>query len=326
MNPRFKIGMRTIKTALAVGICLEVFYLLNIGSNINGVQAAFAATICMKSSLQQSLKTGFDRTMGTIIGAALGILFLMIEAYIPHELFILVATAGVVVVIYLCNVFRLQLSVTISVVVYVSILITQRTVTPLVYGVERLGETMFGIFVAFVINKFLDPRYFRRKQKALKSQALSESFIRGYNKKDIGRIMQIWLGTNTRAHGTVAEIYWHEQYDAARKAIRAAATLVYDSGGVAGFISVVNDTEIYAINVDRASQGSGIGTQLLEEFQNRFPCLTVRVFKENERAVKFFLNRGFTFAKETVNESASRPECTLEWSRKSKGACNTSPR
>ena len=58
MNPRFKIGMRNVKTAVAVGICLLFFQLLHIGSDINGVQAAVAATICMKSSLQNTEKQG----------------------------------------------------------------------------------------------------------------------------------------------------------------------------------------------------------------------------------------------------------------------------
>jgi ribosomal protein S18 acetylase RimI-like enzyme len=315
--------MRIIKTALAVGICLEVFYLLNIGDNINGLQAAFAATICMKSSLQQTLKTGLDRAMGTLIGAALGILFLMIESFIPHELFIVVATAGVVVVIYLCNVFKLQLSVTISVTVYVSILIAQRDVSPAIYGLERLGETVFGIFIAYLVNRFFDPKHVIKKLKRIKADELSDSYVRSYNKKDLGRVMQIWLNTNVQAHSFAGETYWHEQYDTARKTIKTASTLVYDPGeGALGFISVINDYDIYAINVAEAAQGGGIGTQLLSDFQNKLPCLCAVVYKENEHAVKFFLNSGFTISKETQSEHTSRPEYTLEWSLKSKRSCN----
>lgn len=323
MNPRFKIGMRTIKTALAVGICLEVFSLLNIGSSINGVQAAFAATICMKSSLQQTLKTGLDRTMGTIIGAFFGILFLMLESYIPHALFALVATAGVVAVIYLCNVFRLRLSVTISVVVYVSILVTQRTVTPLEYGAERLGETVFGIFIAFVINKFVDPKYIKAKIKAPKEESVSQPLLRGFAAGDIGRVMQVWLGTNIGAHSFVDEAYWHERYDEARETIKSSSTLVFDSHGIIfGFITVTSDARIYGIHVLNMTQNNGVGTRLLEACQQKHHCLSVSVFRENERAVKFFLNRGFTLSKETVNSATGLTEYTLEWSLKSGDSCS----
>ncbi len=322
MNPRFKIGMRTIKTALAVGVCLELFFLLNIGENINGVQAALAATICMKSSLQQTLKTGLDRTLGTIIGAFFGILFLMLQSLIPRELFVLIATAGVVVVIYLCNIFKLQMSVTISVVVYVSILVTQHTVTPLEYGAARLGETVFGIFVAFVINKFFDPKYIKAKIKAPRGEVI-EHKLRGFAQGDTGRLMHIWLGANIRAHGFIGESYWHERYDSAREIIKAAATLVYDSNdGVLGFISVINDRDIYGVYVLEAFQGGGIGTSLIAACQDKYACLSVNVYKENERAVKFFLNRGFTITKEAKNETSGRSEYTMEWSTKSKASCN----
>jgi putative acetyltransferase len=321
MNPRFKIGMRTIKTALAVGICLELFYLLNIGENINGVQAALAATICMKSSLQQTLKTGLDRTIGTIIGAVLGILFLMLQSLIQPELFVLVATAGVVVVIYLCNIFKLQMSVTISVVVYVSILVTQHTVTPLEYGVARLGETVFGIFVAFVINKFFDPKYIKAKIKAPHKEVIEHN-LRGFTEGDTGKLMHIWLGVNISAQSFIGESYWHERYDSARETIKAAQTLVYDSNdGVLGFISVLDDRDIYGVYVKKEFQGGGIGTSLIAACQDKYPCLSVNVYKENERAVKFFLNRGFTITKESKKENG-RSEYTMEWSTKSKAACS----
>jgi putative acetyltransferase len=310
--------MRTIKTALAVGICLEVFSLLNIGSNINGVQASLAATICMKSSLHQTLKTGLDRARGTFIGAVFGIVFLLLENAVPRELFAVIATAGVVAVIYLCNIFGLQASVSISVVVYVVILATERTISPVVYGAARLGETVFGIFVAYTVNRFIGVNYVKKQLKPRGEQGDTEPFVRRFENRDLGRVMQAWLSGNIRAHGSIDEMYWHEQYDSARETIKTASTLVFDFHGDAlGFISVINDTEIYGIYVSEAFQGGGIGTQLLRACQNAYPCLTLRVYKENERAVKFFLNRGFSISKESTNEKTGRPEYTLGWSTKS---------
>ena len=136
--------------------------------------------------------------------------------------------------------------------------------------------------------------------------------------------MQIWLRTNIRSHNSIDDLYWHEQYDEARKIIDPESTLVYDSGEkVVGSISVFQDSLIYGIYVARKYQQKGIATKLIDIFKEKYPCLSVNIFKENERAVKYFLNRGFTISKETRNEKAGGIEVTLEWSIKSKASCPT---
>lgn len=323
MHPRFKIGMRIIKTALAAGICLQTFYLLNLGSNINGVYAAVAATICMKTSLQQTVKTGIDRTVGTVIGSVIGTLFLFLTRFVPVSFFALIATAGVVVVIYLCNIFKLQFSVTISVVVYLVILVVPRDIPPLFYGVARLAETLFGIFIAFIVNKFFDPRYVRSKlARTTDKQEIPDTFIRSRTEKDMGRIMQIWLKSNIQAHKSIGEDYWHEQYDDARETIKSASTLVYESdGGICGFASIMSENQIFSLCVSEQSQQTGIGTKLLDTLKEQYPCLSVSVYEGNERAMQFFLNRGFTILSETRKERAACRVFTLAWSIKNGDLC-----
>ena len=323
MHPRFKIGMRIIKTALAAGICLETFYLLNLGSNINGVYAAVAATICMKTSLQQTVRTGIDRTVGTVIGSVIGTLFLFLTRFVPASYFALIATAGVVVVIYLCNIFKLQFSVTISVVVYLVILVVPRDIPPLFYGVARLGETLFGIFIAFVVNKFVDLRYVRAKlAKKTDKQDPPEAFIHSRAENDMGRIMQIWLQVNISAHKSIDEDYWHEQYDDARETIKSSSTFVFKSDGdISGFVSITSENHIFSLCVSEQSQQTGIGTQLLDTLKEQVPCLSVSVYEGNERAMQFFLNRGFTILTETRSDRAACRVITLAWSIKSGNLC-----
>lgn len=323
MNPKYKIGMRIIKTALAVGICLQVFIWLDIGSNINGVYAAVAATICMKSSLQQTLRTGIDRTAGTVIGSVIGTVFLYLSGFVPQAFFTLIAVVGVIVVIYLCNIFRLQLSVTISVVVFLVIMVVPRDVSPLFYGIARLGETLFGIFIALFINKFFDPRYLRSKLS--KSAVVREGAapaIRELADKDMGRVMQIWLNNNIRYNKSIAQDYWHEGYAAAREAILSGYTLVYDSGGgVSGFVSLTNENQIFCLSVAEESQHTGVGTTLLDRLKDRYPCLGVRIYEGNDQALRFFQNRGFAIFGETRSGQAPCRKVTLSWSVKGGVSC-----
>ena len=153
MDPRYKIGMRNIKTAIAVGVCLRFFQILGIS---DGIIASITAVICMKSSIQNSLLTGMQRVTGTFIGALLAVVTLILIEDTPYHISTLVVLIGVVLIIYLCNVFKIQASTIISVVVFLIILVGEKDAPPLIYGIMRLVETIFGIAVTYLINRFID--------------------------------------------------------------------------------------------------------------------------------------------------------------------------
>lgn len=327
MESRYKIGMRNIKTAVAVGICLLTVQLIGLFSSvigldkeINGIQAALAATICMKSSLQTTLKTGLDRTIGTIIGSVMGVLFLLLGGYIPSALFVLLVTAGVVVIIYMCNVLRLQASIPISVVVYLIILVGRRETSPLMYGLVRFVETMFGIFVAYVVNRFLDIRRIARRGKEAEADTESAT-LRAFTPADTGTLMHIWLRAHISSHSFTSDMVWHQRYESVRSALSSSDTVIYhDDGGVKGFICVTEDV-ITALCTLPEARGRGGGTRLLDRAKETHACLSIRVFKKNESAVKFLLNRGFVIAKELPASPDSEAEYVMEWSLKNKAAC-----
>jgi len=64
--------MRNIKTALAVFICVAVFAMM--GPNFNPLFAAVAAVITMESNIEETVESGWNRILGTIIGGAAGML------------------------------------------------------------------------------------------------------------------------------------------------------------------------------------------------------------------------------------------------------------
>ncbi len=327
MNPRYKIGMRTVKTVVAVGICLLVFQFLMPKSSINGIQAALAATICMKSSLQNTIRTGLDRAAGTVVGSVMGVLFLLLSGLLPAPLISAIGILGVLFIIYLCNVFRLQASVTISIVVFLIILIgNERDIPPVFYGLARLGETIFGIFIAYIVNRFLDLRRFKIKQSTSAEPDEPAELIRKATDDDIGEIMQIWLQTYIAAHPFIDALYWHRRYDAMRIAVKQAHTVVYEHHGkIQGFISLSSEAEVIALCVAFIAQHTGIGLRLVEYAKQHFPCLSVKCFKQNERSVKFLLNREFVPALEKPNAHTGNAEYSMEWSAKNKRCSSALP-
>lgn len=319
MKPRYKIGMRTVKTVVAVGICLLTFQLLNLEDEINGVQAALAAVICMKSSLQHSLRTGVDRTIGTVIGSVIGVVFLLAAAHVPVYLLSLAGVFGVLLIIYLCNVLRLQASVPISIVVFLIIFIAKHDVNPLYYGFARLIETVFGIFVAYLTNRFLGRQMAAKPTVNPKDSAADG--IREAKEEDMGAVMSVWLNAVITAHPFIDSEHWHSIYEQTRDSFKSAdRLLVYTSSGhILGFVCFTAEGVILGLCVAPKAQRSGIGTALIDSVKAQFSCLSIRVFRRNDAAVKFLLNRGF-FA-----EIQKNGEYIMEWSLKNKGMVCTAP-
>lgn len=159
MNCRYKIGLRTIKTVLAVFVCLLIKMIFNRQSVLF---AAIAAVICMQQTPQKSLSTGIRRFIGTVIGALFGFLILEIVPFIPsyYEFsYVFIIPVGMLLAMYFCILFNQRTSISICCVVFLSIVTNfgrdiQGTGA---YVLTRIIDTTIGIVVATLINKYFFP-------------------------------------------------------------------------------------------------------------------------------------------------------------------------
>ncbi len=159
MEERFKIGMRTIKTAVAVLVCMLAMMFFPVE---NAFYACIAAVICMQQTMEHTIRIGLDRMKGTIVGALLGIGALMLQQCITIDLTIIFAPFGVIFVLYLCNVMKMPASCSIGCVVYLSILLVQRDMPPYLFGIVRALETFVGILIAMLVNFCLDRSFIQK--------------------------------------------------------------------------------------------------------------------------------------------------------------------
>ena len=132
---------------------------------------------------------------------------------------------------------------------------------------------------------------------------------------DINIIMEIWLESTIRAHSFIEKNYWVNNYDLVKtKYIPYSKTYVYEEGNkIKGFISIIENNFIGALFVDNNSQGNGIGKKLLDFAKEEYKSLSLAVYKENEKALKFYLREGFSIVKEQVNEYSKRLELMMEY-------------
>ncbi|ENZ00402.1 FUSC family protein [Clostridium thermobutyricum] len=151
-----KIGLRNIKTALSVVICMVIFSAIG---DENPFYACIAAVICMKDTVSSSFTMGKNRLIGTIIGALFGTLFIYIlihitflTHYIPF-----ISGIGIVIVIYTCNLFNKPGSVTIACIVFLVIMVNYSGPQSYAYALNRSMDTAIGIIVAILVNKYFNP-------------------------------------------------------------------------------------------------------------------------------------------------------------------------
>ena len=147
-------GMRVIKTALAVIICLLI-------ENLRGADmpthACIATVVCMQPTLRSTFKASIDRTLGTIIAGAYS--YLMAVLLIAHFgmdprslLFYLILGILSFPLMAIMIAIKKPTSLAISVIVFLIIMLNISQTNPLTYAVGRVIATLIGIAVALFVN------------------------------------------------------------------------------------------------------------------------------------------------------------------------------
>ncbi|MGG7179093.1 FUSC family protein [Clostridium paraputrificum] len=151
-----KIGLRNIKTALAVFICMILFQL---SGGKNPFYACIAAVICMKDTVESTFTMGKNRLIGTLLGGLLGVIAIYLIGLIPilHAANPLLTAIGIVLAIYCCNLINKPGAVTICCIVFIGIMINYDGPTSYSYAIGRSIDTSIGIIIAILINKYINP-------------------------------------------------------------------------------------------------------------------------------------------------------------------------
>lgn len=144
-----KIGMRNIKTAISVSICVALAHVFN---REYIFYAAIASVIAMQSSVTDSFKAGKNRILGTIAGAVIGFVCAFIS---PNN--IILCGVGIVILIFICNSLGWNKSITISCIVFLAIMLNLNGRSPFMYSINRIIDTFIGITVAVLVNYFILP-------------------------------------------------------------------------------------------------------------------------------------------------------------------------
>ena len=160
------VGMRTVKTAVAVMLSYLVFvpfgllYREELGGvlgQIGPMYACIACVVCMQSSLGQTMQQGISRFIGVAVGGVLGVLALSLgeaarQPLVKTAILGLICVAG----IWVCLLIKRPTACGMACIVPCVILINDMVgVERYYYAAARIIETVVGVAIAFGVNAVL---------------------------------------------------------------------------------------------------------------------------------------------------------------------------
>lgn len=158
------LGQRIIKSAVAVFLCLIIYMLRGFDGMV--VQSTVAAIICIQPNKSDSIRISLNRIIGTLLGAAWGLLFLwMMEFLSNHSVSVsivvvyLIMAFGIIVTLYSTVILKKTDAASLSAIVFICIVGTYPELeTPIAQALDRIIDTTIGIIVAGIVNAYSLPR------------------------------------------------------------------------------------------------------------------------------------------------------------------------
>ncbi len=153
------IGLRTLKTALGVFLCLLLF-------PNDPFFACMTVLFCVNNTLDNSIQAALTRGLGTSIGGIIGLVFLCLCRYVEsfhlpilmtRLLVYLLIALGIIVTIHFFNLIKHPSWITIGCIVFLAVTTAHADKAPLYYTLNRIIETYFGIVIGLLVNRFIIP-------------------------------------------------------------------------------------------------------------------------------------------------------------------------
>ena len=150
-------GMRILKSALAVSLCMVI----NLLRGDSGIvfYSQLAALWCIQMYRSNTISNALQRMIGTVVGALFGLIYLLVYPLVIttgiNNVFVDVISifAGVVLVIYSTVLIKRKQASYFSCVVFLSIVINHiGDANPYLFVWNRFLDTVIGILIGLFIN------------------------------------------------------------------------------------------------------------------------------------------------------------------------------
>lgn len=159
---KFRLGLRTIKTSVAVMICIFIFHFVDGGQPLI---ASLAAVFSLRQDLSTSLSFGKSRVLGNAIGGAFALFYFVIKAYFSYEFILELILLPILVI--LCIVISDGINNNSGIIASIATLLLITLSIPqgesALFALSRVVETFIGTLIAIGINFFGQPKIVEQK-------------------------------------------------------------------------------------------------------------------------------------------------------------------
>lgn len=207
------IGARIVKSSIAVGLCMAVYFIRTLLPVENGIPfyGALAALWCIQPYNDSTKSNALQRSVGTLTGAAYGLLFLLLfrrlGLTIP-ELVYVSASIVIIPVIYTTVVMDKRNASFFSCVVFLSIALTHSfDADPYLFVLNRVIDTFIGIIIGVAVNDFR--LSVKRNDTTLYVSGLDDVLISqtsNYSKVELNRLIRSGVKFTISTTRTPAEL------------------------------------------------------------------------------------------------------------------------
>jgi len=157
---KFPIGLRTIKTALAVLLSMIVVDFFGTTSS-KLIFAMLGALAAVQPTFTESLESCITQIVGVFLGAITG--GALVALQVPP---MIAAGIGIVLVITLYNGFRIHYSAGLACIIVVSVCLDGET-RPFTYAMTRIWDTAIGLGIGMALNTLVFPYDNSRRIRSL---------------------------------------------------------------------------------------------------------------------------------------------------------------
>lgn len=167
----FRLGMRTLKTSLAVVLCLLFNHFTNFGSPmVTSVSAVFA----MRENITSAFTFGKSRILGNALGGGAALIFFLVAQHIQRTflLQLIAVPLFIIFIIVLSDAFGNNAGIVGAIATFLIIALSTsgQKLDTVQFALERVIDTFVGTFIAIGVNAFIKPPDTEHKEEVVSDE------------------------------------------------------------------------------------------------------------------------------------------------------------
>lgn len=147
----FKIGLRTLKTAIAVAICMIISHLI---ARDSPVLSCLAAVYCMRTNTKSTMLFGKHRIFGTLTGGIVSVLAIILQNIFTRNIFTdtVIVFISIILIVLICNMRKHPESIITAASTMLIICFNTPATETITYAFLRMLDVLIGAGVAIAVD------------------------------------------------------------------------------------------------------------------------------------------------------------------------------